>query len=76
MTCPLLQSLPLLIHIHLNLSDLLFLQMSESSLFQEVLLDREMPRFMIEGVSSSIDHLVKGKDIRFHGKNGQFGGKI
>ena len=65
-----LEFLPLLIHIHLNLSDLLFLQVSEPSLFQEVLLDRETAGFMIDRVSLPIFYFEKRKDVCFHGENG------
>jgi hypothetical protein len=67
-----LQNLPLVIHIHLNLFNLLFLQVSESPLLLEILLDGQTAWFMIEGVSLSVFHFVKGKDIGLHGEDGQF----
>src|SRR5512136_139838 len=76
MTRPLPDPLPLVVHIPLYLSDLFLLQMSVSSLFQEILLDRETAWFTVDGVSLPILHFVEGKDVRFHGENGQFRGKV
>lgn len=70
MTYPLLQSFPLLIHIRLNLFDLLLLQVSISSLFQEVLPDGEAARLMVDRISPSIFYLIKRKDIRLNREDG------
>jgi len=62
---------PLLIHIQLNLSDLLFLQCLNLPV-SEVLLDRETTGLMIDRVSLPIFYLEKRKNACFHGENGQF----
>ncbi len=69
MTRLILYSFPFFVYIRLNLFDLLFSQMFEPTLLQEVLLDRETAWFTIDRVSFSIFHFIKRKDFGFHGKN-------
>ena len=66
-----LEFFPLFIHIQLNLPDLLFLQVPEPSLFEEILLDRQAAGFMIDRVSLPIFDFEKGKDVCFDGEDGQ-----